>query len=100
MTATSRSFVASIVLLLLFQLLDDLVQLVEARIPEPAIPVDPGRLLVEPPRTEPARPDAPDLLRGDELGLLEDADVLPHARQGHVERLGQIRDRCVGMPEL
>src|SRR4029079_2309888 len=48
---------------------------------------------------EPARPYPPDLRRGDELGLLQDADVLPHAREGHVEGLGQIRDRSVATPE-
>src|SRR4030095_3453825 len=45
-------------------------------------------------------PHAPDLLRGDEPGLLQDADVLLHAREGHVEPLGKVRDRSVGTSEL
>src|SRR5262249_57278542 len=51
-------------------------------------------------RTELAGPHAPDLLRGDEPGLLQDADVLLHAREGHLELLGKVRDRSVGTPEL
>src|SRR6476469_6078155 len=100
MGATSLSLVASIDLLLPFQFLDNLVQPVEACVPEPAVPLDPCRLFLESARAEPADPHASDLLRGDELGLLQDADVLPHPREGHVERLGQIRDRRVGTDEL
>src|SRR4249920_3581749 len=96
----SRSFLAFIDLLLPFQFVDNLVQLVEARIPELAVLLDPCRLFFESARAEPAGPHAPDLLRGDELGLLQDADVLPHAGKGHVERLGQICDRSVGTSEL
>jgi hypothetical protein len=43
-----------------------------------------------------AGPHAPDLLRGDEPRLLQDADVLLHAGEGHVELLGKVRDRSVG----
>src|SRR5512134_2896413 len=96
----SLSLLASINLLLPFQFLDNLVQLVEPCIPVLAVPLDPCRLFFESARAEPASPHAPDLLRGDELGLLQDADVLPHAREGHVERLGQIRDRSVGACKL
>src|SRR5215831_7821878 len=90
---------ASIDLLLSFQFLDNLVQLVETRVPELAIPLDPGRLFLQSARADLAGPHAPDLLRGDEPGLLEDADVLLHAREGHVEPLGEVRDRCVGTSE-
>jgi hypothetical protein len=41
----SLSLLASIDLLLLFQFFDNLVQFVEARVPELAVPFDPGRLL-------------------------------------------------------
>ena len=34
-----------------------------------------------------------------ELGVLQHPDVLPHARKGHVECLGQIRDRRVASSE-
>src|SRR5262245_49475862 len=96
----SLSLLASIDLLLPFQLLDNLVQLVEARVPELAIPVDPGRLFLQSARTDLAGPHTPDLLRGDEPGLLQDADVLLHAREGHLEPFGKVRDRRVGTAEL
>src|SRR5262245_36048578 len=95
----SRSLLASIDLLLPFQFLDNLVQLVEACIPELAIPLDPGRFFLQSARADRAGPHAPDFLRGDEPGLLQDADVLLHAREGHVERLGKVRDRRVCTPE-
>src|SRR3954468_7728849 len=71
----SFSLLASIDLLLPFQFLDDLVQLVEACVTELAVPLDPSRLFLEPARAELAGPHAPDLLRADEPGLLQDADV-------------------------
>src|SRR5690348_11260024 len=61
----SLSLLASISLLLPFQFLDDLVQLVEARVPELAVPFDPRRLFLEAAHAELAGPHAPDLLRGD-----------------------------------
>src|SRR5262245_21254516 len=96
----SLSLLASIDLLLLFQLLDNLVQLVEACVPEPAMPLNPGRLFLQPVWADRAGPHAPDHLRGDEPGLLQDADVLLHPREGHVELLGEARNRRVGTPEL
>ena len=42
----------------------------------------------------------PDLHRGDKPRLLQDANMLLHAREGHVELLGKIRDRRVCTPEL
>src|SRR5262245_2941218 len=96
----SLSLLASIDLLLPFQFLDNPVQLVEACVPELVIPLDPGRLVLQSARADLAGPHARDLLRGDEPGLLQDADVLLHAREGHVEPLGKVRDRSVGTPEL
>src|SRR5436190_705534 len=96
----SLPLLASIGLLLPFQFLDNLVQLVEACIPELVVPLDPCRLFPQSAQAERAGPHAPDLLRGDEPCLLQDADVLLHARQGHVELLGQVRDRSVCTPEL
>src|SRR4029450_7573480 len=96
----SLSLLASIGLLLPFQFLDNLVQLVEARVPELAKPFDPGRLFLQSARAELAGPPGPDLLRGDEPGLLQDADVLLHAREGHMELLGKVGDRSVGTSEL
>src|SRR4051812_48200770 len=91
----SVSLVVGIDLLLPFQFLDDLVQRNEAGVPELAVPLDPCRLLVEVARTEGAGPNAPDLRRRHEPRLLEDADMLPHPREGHAERLGQVGDRRV-----
>src|SRR5262249_21849307 len=96
----SLSLLASIDLLLPFQRLDDFVQLVEACVPELAIPLDPRRLFLQSARADLAGPHAPDLLRGDEPGLLQDADVLLHAREGHLEPFGKVRDRSVGTAEL
>src|SRR5687767_11559762 len=86
----SRSLLASINLLLPFQFLDNLVQLVEPCIPELAVPLDPCRLFIQSAQAELAGPHAPDLLRHDEPGLLQDADVLLHAREGHVELVGKV----------
>src|SRR5579863_2269022 len=96
----SLSLLASIDLLLPFQFLDNLVQRVEARAPELAIPLDPCRFFLQPAQAELAGPHAPDLLRGDEPRLLEDADMLLHAREGHVKLLSKVRDGSVSMPEL
>src|SRR5687768_2608993 len=92
MRAGSLSLLPSIGLLLPFQFLNDLVQLVEARVPELAVFLDPCRLFLQSAQAELAGPHASDLLRGDEPRLLQDADVLLHARQGHVELLGKVRD--------
>src|SRR5271170_2314173 len=96
----SLSFPASIDFLLPFQFLDNLVQLVEACAPELAVPLDPFRLFLQSAQAELTGPHAPDLLRGDEPGLLQDADMLLHARQGHVELPGKVGDRSVCAPEL
>src|SRR6185436_18650726 len=77
----------------------NLVQLVEAFVPALAVPFEPRRLFLQSARAQLARPHAPDLLRGDEPRLLQNADVLFHARERHLERLGQVRDRSVGSSE-
>src|SRR5215471_1913607 len=96
----SLSLLASIVLLLPLQFLDNLVQLVEACVPALAIRLDPGRLFLQSARADRAGPHAPDLLGGDEPGLLQDADVLLHACEGHLELLGKVRNRSVFTSEL
>src|SRR5215510_11912795 len=96
----SLSLLASIGLLLPFQFLYNLVQLVEARVPELAVPLDPCRLLLQSARTELAGSHAPDLLRGDQPHLLQDTDMLLHAREGHLKLLGKVRDGSVCTPEL
>src|SRR5215475_4757650 len=92
-TAGSLCFLASIQLLLPFQFFDDLVQLAEPRVPELVIPLDPRRHFFQSARADPAGAYAADFFRDDEPRLLEDADVLLDAREGHVELLGQVRDR-------
>src|SRR5215207_1195770 len=66
MGAGSLSFLASIDLLLPFQFFDNRVQLVEACVPELAVPLDPRPLFLQSAPTELASPHAPDLLRGHE----------------------------------
>src|SRR5918994_1296934 len=80
MGVRSLTLLASINLLLPFQFLDNLVELVEPCVPELAVPLDPCRLFIQSAQAELAGPHAPDLLRGDEPRLLQDADVLLHAR--------------------
>src|SRR5262245_6650217 len=89
----SPCFLASIRFLLSFQFFDDLVQLAEPRVPELVIPLDPRRHFFQSARAEPAGAYAADFFRDDEPRLLEAADVLLHAREGHVELHGQVRDR-------
>src|ERR1043166_8202290 len=89
---------AFIALLLSGQLLDNLVLLLETFVPVPAIPLEPRRLLLQSARAQPAPPPAADLLRGDEPRLLQNADVLLHARERHVELPGKVRDRSIGSP--
>src|SRR4030095_4669385 len=96
----SLPLLASINLLLPFQFFDNLVQLVEPCVPELALPLDPCRFFIQSAQAELAGPHAPDLLRGDEPRLLQDADMLLHAREGHVELLGKVRDRRVCTSEL
>src|SRR5215813_7554624 len=96
----SLSLLVSIDLLLPFQFVDNPVQLVEACVPGLAVPLDPCRLFLQSAQAELAGPHAPDLLRDDEPRLLQDADMLLHAGEGHVELLGQVRDRSVCTPEL
>src|SRR5262245_20759151 len=61
--AGSLSLLASIDLLLPCQFLDNLVQLVEACVPELAVPLDPCRLCLQPAQAKRAGPHAPDLRR-------------------------------------
>src|SRR3954471_22452769 len=98
--AGSLSILAFIALLLSCQFLDNLVQLVEAFVPALAVALEPRRLFLQSARAQLALPHAPDLLRGDEPRLLQNADVLLHARQRHAELPGKVRDRRVGSSEL
>src|ERR1700710_1040493 len=83
--AGSLSTFVSIDVFLLFQFFDDLVQCVEACDPELAVRLDPCRLFRQSAWAELAGPHAADLFRGNEPGLLQDVDVLLHAREGHAK---------------
>src|SRR4051812_21935184 len=74
MGAGSLSLLAYRDFLVALQFLDNLVQLIEARGPELVIPLDPCGFLLQSARADLAGPHAPDLLRDDEPGLLQDAD--------------------------
>src|SRR5882757_5740139 len=92
MALGSLSLLASIDLLLPFHFLNSRVQLVEACVPELPVPLDPCRLFLQSAQAELAGAHAPDLLRGDQPRLLQDADMLLHVCEGHVELPGQARD--------
>src|SRR4051812_8861915 len=100
MRVGSLSLFASIDFFLPLQFLDNVVQLVEAFAPELPVPLDPCPLFLESAQPELAGPHAPDLLRDDEPRPLQDADMLLHAGEGHVELLGKVGDRSVRAPEL
>src|SRR5690348_1594950 len=100
-TTSSRSDFRSVVVRLFIgsflcvQFLNDLVQRIEARGPELAVSLDPGRLFLKPAQTQLAGANPPDLFRGHQPGLLQHADMLLHAGKGHVELFGKLRDRGV-----
>jgi len=81
-------------------LLDDGVQLAEPGVPQPLVFLDPHRRVVETTRAQPAVPHAAHLLGRDEAGALEDAYVLTHARERHLEAGSEVGDGCIGVPEL
>src|SRR6185436_13054489 len=74
------SILASIALPLSCQYRDTLVQIIGPFVRALAVPREPRRLFLQSARSQPARAHAPDLLRGDEPRLLQNADVLLHAR--------------------
>src|SRR6202453_4336139 len=92
MGASSLRFPASKGLPLPVEFFDNLVQLLEACVPQLAVPRDPCRLFLQSAQAELAGPHAADLLRGDEPHLLQDSDMLLHAREGHAELLGKVCD--------
>src|SRR6218665_142434 len=71
--AVQVSLFASIALFLLFEFFDNLVQFVEARVPELAVSLDPSHLFLQSAHAESAGAHAPDFLRRDEPGLFQHA---------------------------
>ena len=59
-----------------------------------------SRHLVEAAHADPAVAHPADLLGDDEPRALEDADVLAHTGECHVELLGEVRDRGLGASQL
>src|SRR5262245_52934598 len=96
----SISLCSTIDFFLSFQCLDNRVQRLEPCAPEMVVSLDPRCRFLQSTHAERAGPHAPDLLRGDEARLFQDADVLLHSRERHVKLLGQIRDRRVCTAEL
>src|SRR5512143_1728146 len=96
----SPAVLASMASLLACQCVDHLLQCIDARVPEPAVALDPRRLVLDPPRAEPTGPHAADLPGRHETRLLQHADVLLHSRQRHVEPLGEGCDRGIFTSEL
>src|SRR5215813_5990072 len=66
MAAGLPSFPSGMCLLLVFQVFDNLVQLVEACAPELAVPLDPGSLFFQRAHVKPAGSDASSLFRSDQ----------------------------------
>src|SRR5689334_15394807 len=62
----SVSLLASIDPVLSLQLIDNIVQRIETRRPKLAVPLDPGRLFLEPAQPELASAHAPDFFRRDQ----------------------------------
>src|SRR5262244_2057100 len=74
----SISLFSTIDVFLSFQCLDHRIQRLEACAPEKVESLDPLGRFLESPHAERAGPHAPDLLRGDEPRLFQDAHVLLH----------------------
>src|SRR5262249_28644778 len=100
MAAGLPSLPSGICLLLVFQVLDNLVQRIEACAPEFGGPLGPGGLFFPRAHGNPAGSDAAGLFSSDERCPLQHANMFLHAREGHMELSGEVRDRCVGEAEL
>ena len=94
-TIVRLSFPSSIDVLLQFQFLNKLVQRIKACAPKLTIPIDPCRLCLQLALAEFAGSYTANFLRSDEPRLLQDANVLLHACEGHVEFCGELSDRRI-----
>ena len=75
-------------------------QAIEPGGPELAVLLDPGSFLRQRQRAQSAGSHPADLPGGDEARPLEDADVLLHAREGHLKPRGKLGDGSVPTSEL
>ena len=87
-------FVATIGLLLLFELFDELVQFLEARIPELAIALEPVVQLAQRLRAQLVEPLLRARLHVDEPGLLQHAQVLRDLRLVELQALADVVHRA------
>ena len=94
------SVVGSIGLLLLFEIFEHDVEHVETLGPAQAVALEPGRLFLQPARSEPAGPHASHLFGHDQPGLFQNANVFLHAREGHVKLPREVRDGSVRSAKL
>src|SRR5262249_33490311 len=100
MAAGLPFFPLGICLFLWFQVLDNLVQRGEAVAPRFAGAVGPGGVFFQRAPAKAAGSCAAGLFSSDERCPLQHANMLLHAREGHMELPGEVRDRSVGAGEL
>src|SRR6266508_440639 len=90
---------AAMSLLLHLQFLQVLVQPIESLLPDHAIALDPLVDFLERARRERRRPPLRLLAARNEPGALEHLQVLADRGQAHVERFGELADRCAAFRE-
>src|SRR5262249_25681602 len=93
--ALPAALLADILLLLLFEILQILVQPVEALLPPPPVMIHPLGDFLERRRLQPAGPPLRVPPPRNQPSPLEHFQVLGHRRQAHVERRRQIRNRSL-----
>src|SRR5262249_19491598 len=88
------TLLTAISFLLPFQFVQVVVESVEARLPDVAIPFGPVSHFLQRARFDAARPPLGLPAPGDEAGALEHAQVLRDGGHAHVERLGELGHRA------
>src|SRR5437773_10439327 len=90
------SLLVAIGLLLLNQILQNIVEALEALVPEPSVLPHPLGRLLQAPGLEAARPPLRVAALRDQAGALQHFQVFADAGKAEVKRFGQLRDR--GLP--
>ena len=88
---------SSSIFLLLDQILQHVVQALEALVPEAPVFPHPVRGLLEPAGLQPARPPLRVAALRDQAGALQHFEMFGDAGEAQVERLGQLRDRSLAL---
>src|SRR5207247_1373925 len=91
------SLLVAIGLLLLNQILQDIVEALEAFVPEPSVLPHPLGRLLQAPGLEAARPPLRVAALRDQAGVLQHFQVFADSGKAEVERLGQFRDRGLSL---